>query len=123
MLIEARDRLGGRTWYRDWSGDAIEMGGGWVHWHQPHAWAELTRAGQGVGQSDGAEAVSWAVGGRRHEGPMSHRHAIAQRAWDRFVAPAPEALPRPHDPLYALDALRPYDEQTIMGRMAELGLG
>jgi monoamine oxidase len=122
-LIEARDRLGGRTWYRDWGGDDIEMGGGWVHWHQPHAWAELTRAGQGIGQSDGAELVSWTVNGERRSGPMAERHAIALSAWDRFVAPAHAALPRPHDPLFALSELAPLDAQTIAGRIAELGLG
>jgi monoamine oxidase len=121
-LIEARDRLGGRTWYRDWGGDDIEMGGGWVHWHQPHAWAELTRAGQGVGHSDGAEVISWNVGGERRTGPMEQRHAIALRAWNRFVAPAAEVLPRPHDPLFALEALAPIDAQTIEQRLAELGL-
>jgi pseudooxynicotine oxidase len=122
-LIEARDRLGGRTWYRDWDGDAIEMGGGWVHWHQPHAWAELTRAGQGIGKSDPGELTSWTVGGERRTGSPEERHAIALRAWDRFVAPAPQALPRPHDPLFALDALAPIDAQTIQQRIDELGLG
>ena len=121
-LIEARDRLGGRTWFKDWGGDAIEMGGGWVHWHQPHAWAELTRAGQGIGMSDGAEVVSWTVGGERRTGSMEERHAIALRAWDRFVAPAPAVLPRPHDPLFALDQLAPLDAQTIAARLDELGL-
>ena len=121
-LIEARDRLGGRTWYRDWGGDDIELGGGWVHWHQPHAWAELTRAGQGIGKSDAAELFSWTVGGERRTGSPSDRHAIAVRAWDRFVAPAARALPRPHDPLFALDALAPIDAQTIAQRIGELGL-
>ncbi len=121
-LIEARDRLGGRTWYRDWGGDEIELGGGWVHWHQPHSWAELTRAGQGIGKSDDAELVSWSTGGERRTGSIHERHAIALRAWDRFVAPAPEVLPRPHDPLFALEALKPFDAQTIMGRIVELGL-
>ena len=123
MLIEARDRLGGRTWYSDWGGDDIEFGGGWVHWHQPHAWAELTRAGQGIGKSDEAEVVSWEVAGERRTGPMEVRHEIALRAWDRFVAPAAEALPRPHDPLFALDALAPIDAQTIAQRLDTLGLG
>jgi monoamine oxidase len=122
-LIEARDRLGGRTWYRDWGGDEIEMGGGWVHWHQPHAWAELTRAGQGIGRSDGAEVVSWTVDGERRSGPMAERHHIALSAWNRFVEPAAAALPRPHDPLFALPALAPFDAQTIAQRIAELGLG
>ncbi len=122
-LIEARDRLGGRTWWDDWGGDDIELGGGWVHWHQPHAWAELTRAGQGIGKSDEAELVSWEVAGERRSGPMEVRHEIAVRAWDRFVAPAVEALPRPHDPLFAIDALAPIDAQTIAQRLDELGLG
>ncbi|MDX6523888.1 MAG: hypothetical protein QOI17_1401, partial [Gaiellales bacterium] len=36
LLLEARDRLGGRTWTAPWRGHQIEYGGGWVHWHQPH---------------------------------------------------------------------------------------
>jgi monoamine oxidase len=122
-LIEARDRLGGRTWYRDWGGDDIEMGGGWVHWHQPHAWAELTRAGQDIGKSDSPELVSWIVEGERRTGTMADRDAIAARAWNRFVEPAAVALPRPHDPLFALQALAPIDAQTIAQRITELDLG
>ena len=122
-LIEARDRLGGRTWYSNWGGDDIELGGGWVHWHQAHAWAELTRAGQGIGMSDQPEVVSWEVAGERRSGPMEERHEIAVRAWNRFVAPAPDVLPRPHDPLFAIDDLAPIDAQTIAQRLDELGLG
>lgn len=44
LLLEARDRLGGRTWSADWEGTSIEYGGAWVHWHQPHTWSEITRA-------------------------------------------------------------------------------
>jgi monoamine oxidase len=121
-LIEARDRLGGRTWYREWGGDNIELGGAWVHWHQPHAWAELTRAGLGVGESDGADLISWTVNGERRTGTAAQRHAITLRAWNRFVAPTAKALPRPHDPLFAPSALAPFDAQTIQERMDELGL-
>jgi hypothetical protein len=100
----------------------IELGGGWVHWHQPHAWAELMRAGQGIGESADPELYSWTVGGERRTGTAARRHALAQRAWNRFVEPAADALPRPHDPLFALAALAPFDAQTIEERMAELGL-
>jgi pseudooxynicotine oxidase len=121
-LIEARDRLGGRTWTRDWDGDTIELGGGWVHWHQPYAWSELMRAGQGIGESVAPELISWTVGGVRRTGTGAQRHAIARRAWNRFVEPAADALPRPHDPQFAIAALAPFDAQTIEQRMAELGL-
>jgi lysyl oxidase-like protein 2/3/4 len=32
LLIEARDRIGGRTWTSNEMGEDIEMGGTWVHW-------------------------------------------------------------------------------------------
>ena len=48
LLLEARDRLGGRTWSADWDGFRIEYGGAWVHWHQPHTFSEITRAGLAV---------------------------------------------------------------------------
>lgn len=34
LLIEARDRIGGRTWTAKVLED-LEMGGAWVHWGQP----------------------------------------------------------------------------------------
>ena len=60
LLVEARDRLGGRTWTQRWNGTDIELGGGWVHWHQPHVWSEITRAGVAVERGIGtvvAEAL------------------------------------------------------------------
>jgi monoamine oxidase len=32
LLLEARDRIGGRTWTANELGEEIEMGGTWVHW-------------------------------------------------------------------------------------------
>lgn len=32
LLIEARDRIGGRTWTAKAFGEEFEMGGTWVHW-------------------------------------------------------------------------------------------
>jgi len=47
-LLEARERLGGRTWVSSFAGIDVEMGGTFVHWSQPHLWAEVTRYGLGV---------------------------------------------------------------------------
>src|SRR5579859_2845643 len=84
LLLEARERLGGRTWTAPWNGVAIEYGGGWVHWHQPHTWSEITRAGLRVTLSGDAEVASWYTGERRRAGGVAERDAIAQRGWDRF---------------------------------------
>jgi lysyl oxidase-like protein 2/3/4 len=43
LLLEARDRIGGRTWTAKVAGEDIEMGGTWVHWNQPHVFSELQR--------------------------------------------------------------------------------
>ncbi|KAF7547142.1 hypothetical protein G7Z17_g7944 [Cylindrodendrum hubeiense] len=45
ILVEGRDRIGGRTWSSNIDGYAYEMGGTWVHWNQPFVWRELARYG------------------------------------------------------------------------------
>ena len=48
LLLEARERLGGRVWVSSFAGVDVEMGGAFVHWSQPHLWAEVTRYGLGI---------------------------------------------------------------------------
>ncbi|KAJ0270236.1 hypothetical protein CBS470a_013565 [Colletotrichum nupharicola] len=45
LILEARDRIGGRTWTAKGQNDDYEMGGGWVHHLQPHVWSEMSRYG------------------------------------------------------------------------------
>ena len=47
LLLEARDRLGGRTWASPFAGQQVEMGGTWVHWHQPYVFAGLAATASG----------------------------------------------------------------------------
>jgi monoamine oxidase len=66
LLLEARDRLGGRTWYREF-GDMeqkVEMGGTWfVERFQPHIAAEIARYGLPVGQSPAGRSFRSVVAG------------------------------------------------------------
>jgi len=121
-LLEARERLGGRTWSATWEGHAIEYGGAWVHWHQPHTFSELTRAGLSVTVSGETERASWYVDGERREGSVADRDAIVRRGWDRFVDGVHEALPQPHAPLRALDRLARFDRLSIAERVDQLQL-
>jgi hypothetical protein len=93
-----------------------------VHWHQPHTWSEITRAGLRVERSDDAERAHWWVGNERREGTITERDAIAERSWNRFVDGVREALPNPYDPLLALDELARFDRLTIAERVEELEL-
>ncbi len=122
LLLEARDRLGGRTWSAQWHDAPIEYGGAWVHWHQPHTFSELTRAGLRVIVSGEAEQAAWHVGEERRVGTIGQRDAIAQRGWDRFVDGVAGALPQPHAPLSALGSLGRFDRLSIAERLDELSL-
>jgi pseudooxynicotine oxidase len=122
LLLEARDRLGGRTWTHRWNDTDIELGGGWVHWHQPHVWSEVTRAGLAVEKGTDAQVSGWFVGDERRSGTLPERDAIAERGWNQFVAEVEDCLPLPHDPLFARDRLARIDGQTIAERLDELDL-
>jgi pseudooxynicotine oxidase len=123
LLLEARERLGGRTWTASWAGREIEYGGAWVHWHQPHTFSEITRAGLAVTLGDEGERAGWYVDGERRSATIGERDAIARRGWDRFVNGVEEALPLPHDPLYAIEKLARFDRLTIAQRLDQLELG
>jgi len=43
LLLEARDRIGGRSWSSNVAGYPFEMGGTWVNWGQAHVWREISR--------------------------------------------------------------------------------
>ena len=71
VILDARDRLGGRTWYAELAGHPVELGGAWIHWIQPHVWAEVTRYGLAVVESPGLAApghCAWLTGGQRKTG-------------------------------------------------------
>ena len=122
LLLEGRDRLGGRTWTAPWKGHQIEYGGGWVHWHQPHTFSEITRAGLTVELSGDPDVTAWYVGEERRTGTIAERDAIANRGWLQFVDGVERSLPNPHDPTLAIDELARIDRLTIAQRMDELDL-
>ena len=122
LLLEARDRLGGRTWTASWHGEQIEYGGGWVHWHQPHTWSEITRAGLTIELSADADSAAWYVGGERRSGSIGERDMIAEQGWNRFVEGVRTALPNPYDPLLESAELERFDRLTIAERVEQLGL-
>ncbi|MDX6592037.1 MAG: pseudooxynicotine oxidase [Gaiellales bacterium] len=122
MLLEARDRLGGRTWTAPWNGLDIEYGGGWVHWHQPFTWSEIVKANLAVDVDPDADEAAWWVLGTRRTGTVADRDAVAERGWNQFVEGVEDVLPEPHNPLARRDLIERIDSQTIAERIAELDL-
>lgn len=65
VLLEARDRLGGRTWTRPFAGDGppVEVGGTWFTPEQVEVPRELARYGVGTRTYEGPQRVRWRTGG------------------------------------------------------------
>lgn len=73
LVIEARDRLGGRTWYRPFTGTdkRVEFGGTWfAREAQPAIAEEIDRYGLGVVQSPIPREFHSFFGGERRVGPL-----------------------------------------------------
>lgn len=83
VVLEARDRLGGRTWYRELPGTGVdvEYGGAWF-WSALHTSLarEIARYGIAVRPEAPASTLLWLAGGRLHSGPgvlAEIQHALA----------------------------------------------
>lgn len=124
VLLEARDRLGGRTWYSKdaLDGHDLELGGTWVHWGQPHVWAEIRRYGLALKESPAATNAIWYESGERKEGPYEDAWAQLDAAIRRFSEDAQERFERPYEPLFRREAVDEIDRETIRERVEALGL-
>jgi monoamine oxidase len=116
LLVEARPRLGGRTFTTNFAGHEIDMGGTWLGWAQPHIWSEVMRYNMTIDESASSNTTRfvWYHKGQRYEGDDYIN--IMDEAYRKYYAPAREMLPRAYDPLYindkklaALDKINAFD--------------
>jgi monoamine oxidase len=121
LVLEARDRIGGRTWTDTRLGRPLEMGGTWVHWTQPHVWAEITRYGLEITQSPVPERAYWHVAGRVHEGAPDELFGLLDPGMVAMLADSRNWFDRPYEPFLRedCDAL---DDRTVLDRIATFDL-
>src|SRR5436190_6783186 len=120
LVLEARDRVGGRTWTDRRLGHDLELGGTWVHWVQPHTWAEMTRYGRQVTRSPAVEEAYWlGAGGARRTGTLDEFMALIADGQQAIVDDVRAAIPRGIDPadgqVGGLDALSIADRFDAVG--------
>ncbi|UOR02141.1 FAD-dependent oxidoreductase [Leucobacter allii] len=121
LVLEARDRIGGRTWTDHRLGHELEMGANWVHWVQPHVWAEMTRYGRGIERSPAAEEAYWHdADGRPRRGTLPEFMALIADGQRRIVADVGEAMPRGTEPAHG--GIRELDALSIQDRIDALAL-
>ena len=70
LVLEARDRLGGRTWTRPFagSGPLVEIGGSWFAPEHAEVRAELARYGLATRTYGAPSSVRWRTGGELRDG-------------------------------------------------------
>jgi len=76
LVLEGRDRSGGRTWYRSFEGrdKQLEFGGTWIAPdQQPYVKAEIERYGLDLFQSPSYEKFGWGIGGEVDTTPFPFR--------------------------------------------------
>lgn len=109
-IIEARDRIGGRAWTEDRMGCAIELGATWVHWFQPHMWAEISRYNQSVYPSPVTDEAYWITDGELKKGTEAEIDEKLQRPQNKIFENALEFFPNPYEPLAILDDTENFSE-------------
>ena len=61
VVLEASDRLGGRTYTIEEEACTVELGGTWIYWNQPSIWAEKERYGLAIEETPGCVAEHVAI--------------------------------------------------------------
>ncbi|KAF2994091.1 hypothetical protein E8E14_000933 [Neopestalotiopsis sp. 37M] len=90
LLLEGRDRLGGRTWNAVIDGFNYELGGTWLHWHMPHIYREISLYGLHndwiVTQNPGSRADFATLTTDSAQRNLSHEEetAMFSRVWGLF---------------------------------------
>ncbi|ASN21838.1 flavin monoamine oxidase family protein [Arthrobacter sp. YN] len=99
MLLEAKDRIAGRTHLAERLSRNLELGGTWVHWTQPYVWAEMGR--YGIKALPGPEFTKalWTVDGQRHEGTAESLMELLDGPNRLLLADSRRYFPMPWSPL------------------------
>ncbi|MFS2024910.1 FAD-dependent oxidoreductase [Massilia sp. CT11-137] len=124
ILLEASTRLGGRTYSGRFAGQDVEFGGAWVHWAEPHIWAEVQRYGHGVEEEQIANvdrALVMLSDGRVKQVTTEELAAYDRSGMDKFCAGARELFPRPYEPM-ANPKVRELENISAAEHIATLGL-
>ncbi|PRI12678.1 amino acid oxidase [Leucobacter massiliensis] len=121
LTLEARDRIGGRTWTDHRLGRELEMGANWVHWVQPHVWAEMTRYGRGIERSPRAEEAYWrGADGSPRRGSLDAFMELIDAGQQLVVDDVREAIPRGVEPCEG--RIRELDHLSLQDRFDALAL-
>ena len=123
LLLEARDRLGGRTWTDERHGWKVELGGTWIHWSQPFVWSEIQRYGLEIEETVGstAERIVVMIDGSPVELDGEQIGELLA-GFDAFFEEATFVWERPHDSHFRWLEVAERDSLSVTDRIQSLEL-
>ncbi|MBB1016757.1 FAD-dependent oxidoreductase [Dietzia sp. DQ11-71] len=126
LVLEGRDRIGGRSGSRRLSdGSYADVGGTFVHWTQPHTWSEITRYGLTDDVIPGVADLEWTAiyaDGEVTWIPYKSGETLTRAAYDKIQGASAEVFPNPTQPLLALAEVSAMDAISTTEALQRLGL-
>jgi len=125
LLIEARNRIGGRTFTADFGGKHLELGGTWIHWSQPFVWAEIQRYGLTITETPGfnPDNVHWLGQGKLKRAKAEKAFGLLSDGLAKYCDPDGQSsrtiFPRAHDPLFT-NTFAKYDGLSMQDRLNQV---
>ncbi|MCF2570786.1 flavin monoamine oxidase family protein [Brevibacterium sp. UCMA 11754] len=121
LVLEARDRLGGRCYTDQQLGVNLELGGNWLHWVQPHVWAEVARYGLRADRGPKSEETFWLANGEVRTGTLEGFMELIDSGMQRLVGDSAAIMPRP-DTVETGDAWQDADRISLQDALDRLEL-
>jgi pseudooxynicotine oxidase len=128
LVLEARDRLGGRTYTSDFAGHQVELGGTWIHWTQPFVWSELQHYGLEVIETPDVageplqDNVVVLADGKRHVLESAEDFGQIADAVDKYFGGAAAQWERPYDASFQWSEILKNDKRSARDAMNHLDL-
>jgi monoamine oxidase len=126
LILEGRERIGGRTFRTVVDTQPLELGGAYVHWLQPHVWAEINRYNLAVvtRPDNEIERVLVVSQGQLHTLSPETAFAMLAEAYEAFYTAAPNAFaifPEPFNPL-GHKGWKEYDHLSLADQLRQVQL-
>ncbi|KAL2394095.1 Monoamine oxidase N [Exophiala dermatitidis] len=130
LLLEGRDRIGGRTWHSTIDGFNYEMGGTWVHWQMPHIYREMSLYNMQdewiVTQIGGGPLDFCTLTTPHDKRNLTHDQEADMfgRVWGEFCnldgAYMKEGMPYPFDSMRNKEQMSRYDKLSCRDRLEQI---
>ncbi|WP_238431876.1 flavin monoamine oxidase family protein [Streptomyces cavernae] len=120
LVLEARNRIGGRTWTDTFNGYEIERGGAWVDPLQPHIWREISRYNLKIVADAGPERVLMPTTTGFVESDPVTAYTRQGELFTPFFDGSKDYFPKPYAPFTREDLITPLDRLSLRDRLDQL---